>query len=292
MIQQENKDLEKFLNEAIKSPDLPFKMALSIFPDDRVILNRYGKCMWHLAKKTQKATKKKQLQLKAEKVLTNSTADNLYRSIFAHSVLANIHINLYKLEENDAKQYEHLCEARKQGKILFAENYTGLDGCELATTCQKLAKTPNYKKYGQMFVSYSEYLEKALDYLNTSLDGQDQNYYITYTFGSIYFDLSHYRHAAEWMKSSLLMSDLPIYKYTVKTIVLSIVKAQQRSDKQLHEVITLLSVIPRDSTLINLVQQACSLLTNDDASRNTLLGYISENVFMLKEVEAAKALLH
>ena len=116
-------------------------------------------------------------------------------------------ISLITIEQNKLPAKEYLQKAMQDGHLCFTTRSTRKDMTILAEICQKLAKFPNTSKYGPQFVSQTNYLHQALDYLlyATYLSDPPEIHW-TFRLASCLFDLGEYEQAVEWQRKAWFLS--------------------------------------------------------------------------------------
>ncbi|CAG2230064.1 unnamed protein product [Mytilus edulis] len=194
-----------------KDPKLGFINAVRIYPNDEIILHRYGDALWMLSK--YERTKHGKLGMLEKAVTLLTTAIDLHQKthLAEYKTRNNVYISMFDLLEKSGDQEKcktFLLNAREDGILLMKEHFITSDYCDLAKVCQYLAKFPQCKNFGKQFVKDVEYINEALDHVNTTLHLKGQTFAIANRFGSILFDLGEYETAAAWATRALLLTKI------------------------------------------------------------------------------------
>ncbi|VDI62673.1 Hypothetical predicted protein [Mytilus galloprovincialis] len=197
------------LKRCKKNPKLMFMNAVRIYPNDEIILHRYGDALWMLSKYERNKHDELAMLEKSEILLTTAIGLHQKTHLAEYKTRNNVYISMFDLLEKSGDQEKCktlLLKAREDCLLLMKEHFTTSDHCDLAVVCQYLAKFPKCKKFGKQFVKDVEYINEALDHVNTTLHLKGQTFAIAKRFGSILFDLGEYETAAAWATRALLLT--------------------------------------------------------------------------------------
>ncbi|CAC5397598.1 unnamed protein product [Mytilus coruscus] len=140
----------KFL-ALLKAPLSAFELAIAELPYDEVILNRKGISLWSMFKFGSVKTDNEKIEYleQAEKTLSLSISQNPRMHLLAFSTRMKVYMDLSTLNVfSEEKRKDFLHKALHDGKKSIKYNMSPRDVCTVAEVCQKLAKFPNFYRYG------------------------------------------------------------------------------------------------------------------------------------------------
>lgn len=243
-------EFENMQNDAEKG----FLNAIRICPNDAVILHRYGESMWILSKSIHNKHDKLSTLEKADKLLTKAINLNRRTHLAEYGTRFFLYIDMFDLNEKLGdleKCNTFLLKAREDGLVLAKEHFFAFNFFELAMVCQYLSKFPFCKQNGKEFVKDVEYLNEALNHVNTALRHKGQTYTLAYRFGSILFDLEEYETAVAWAKRAFLFS-----KFQNKSNIRSILEYMLKGMSDFGDIFNVLTFFVRKYKNISIISEA------------------------------------
>ncbi|VDI38547.1 Hypothetical predicted protein [Mytilus galloprovincialis] len=274
-----------------KDPKQGFINAVRIYPNDEIILHRYGEALLMLSKRTYNKHDKLCMLEKAKDVLTTAIDLQQKTHLAVYKARNNVYISMFdclKISEDEEKCKKLLLNARKDGLLLMKEHFVTSDYCDLATVCQYLAKFPQCNDFGEQFVKDVEYINEALDHVNTSLHLKGQTFAIANIFGSILFDLGEYETAAAWATRALLLT-----KIQNPTNITNICWYMLQEKPAYRDIFNILTYVVRKYDNIGLISKALTsgLVKYHFTKLCGIITYLQNTLLDQPQTRIAKALI-
>lgn len=211
------------LKDIFDDPLLAFRRANELLRDDEVVLNRYGRSLYHMSIKEKDQDEKRKFLEEADQILSDSINKHTRMRLLAYSTRMKVYYDMSSLRNMTTEQTQTLLfKAREDGLRCLTENFTSKDVCMLAIICQRLSKFPKFYLYGPEFVSTPKYLHEAVEYLIQGLYVKGQTYFLAYTFGTCLNDLGKFRIAVEWIKRAFFLSNHDLSVGDIRNVIIYI----------------------------------------------------------------------
>ncbi|CAC5384698.1 unnamed protein product [Mytilus coruscus] len=282
---------DKQFQSLLITPLSSFEYANNELADDEVVLSREGISLWLLFKFGPGDENIEYLE-KAERKLSFSISRNPFIRRIDFSTRMKVYLEMSSLKSFPLDKREDLLKkALEDGETSIKQNLSAKDVCTVAGICQRLAKFPKSYLYGPEAVSNNKYLHVALDYLKQCVNAKSQNYFTSFTFGAIYFDLGEFRTASEWHKRACMISDTKLGNGNIKQLSFSILKLGEGSHVY-DELIHVLTFIAKKLKNVKFLRDLVLKVHREDYIRSLSKFLIFLQTFPLtaQQVEIAECL--
>ncbi|CAC5379186.1 unnamed protein product [Mytilus coruscus] len=282
---------DKQFQSLLTTPLSSFEYATNELADDEVVLSREGISLWLMFKFGPGVKNIKHLE-KAERKLSFSISQNPLMRRIDFSTRMKVYLEMFSLKQFSLDKREDLLKkALEDGETSIKHNLNAKDVCTVAEICQRLAKFPKFYLYGPEAVSNNEYLHAALDYLNQCVNAKGQNYFTSFTFGVIYFDLGEFRTASKWHKRAFMISNRKKGNGNIKQLLFSILKMGEGSHVY-DELIHVLTCIARKWKDVEFLRDVVPKVHGEDYVRSLskFLIFLQTYPLTAQQVEIAECL--